>query len=133
VRKVSSFFQVVTGSEAVLLAALSAALFDRDTLTAHFGRSTRFAVWSDQVTPNFGEQAVRRHGHGLQQGTGTARCLHGIVLSSWMNSSQHDHRHSLFHRTLRVSPAMAAGVTTRLFEVSDLVNLLIESESEKAA
>ena len=37
------------------------------------------------------------------------------------------------HRTLRVSPAMAAGVTTRLFDVMDLVNLLIESESEKAA
>ena len=37
------------------------------------------------------------------------------------------------HRTLRVSPAMAAGVTTRLFEVSDLVALLVESESEKAA
>jgi hypothetical protein len=32
-----------------------------------------------------------------------------------------------------VSPAMAAGVTTRLFEVSDLVNLLIEAESKKAA
>ena len=37
------------------------------------------------------------------------------------------------HRTLRVTPAMAAGVTTRLWEVSDLVNLLIDSESEKAA
>ena len=35
------------------------------------------------------------------------------------------------HRTLRVSPAMAAGVTTRLFEVSDLVALLVESESKK--
>jgi hypothetical protein len=35
--------------------------------------------------------------------------------------------------TLRVSPAMAAGVTTRLFDVMDLVNLLIESEGEKAA
>ena len=37
------------------------------------------------------------------------------------------------HRTLRVTPAMAAGVTTRLFDVSDLVALLIESESKKAA
>jgi IS1 family transposase len=37
------------------------------------------------------------------------------------------------HRTLRVSPAMAAGVTPRLFDVMDLVNLLIESESKKAA
>jgi hypothetical protein len=37
------------------------------------------------------------------------------------------------HRTLRVSPAMAAGVTTRLFDVIDLVNLLIKSESEKTA
>ena len=37
------------------------------------------------------------------------------------------------HRTLRVSPAMAAGVGTRLFDVMDLVNLLTESESKKAA
>lgn len=37
------------------------------------------------------------------------------------------------HSALRVSPAMAAGVTTRLFDVMDLVNLLIESEQEKAA
>jgi IS1 family transposase len=37
------------------------------------------------------------------------------------------------HRTLRVSPAMAAGVTTRLFDVMDLVNLLIEAESKRAA
>ena len=37
------------------------------------------------------------------------------------------------HRTLRVSPAMAAGVTTRLFDVMDLVDLLIESQREKAA
>ena len=37
------------------------------------------------------------------------------------------------HRTLRTSPAMAAGVTNRLFDVSDLVALLVQSESEKAA
>jgi IS1 family transposase len=37
------------------------------------------------------------------------------------------------HRTLRVSPAMAAGVTGRLFDVADLVALLIEAESKKAA
>jgi len=37
------------------------------------------------------------------------------------------------HSTLRVSPAMAAGVTSRLFDVSDLVALLVESESKKAA
>lgn len=37
------------------------------------------------------------------------------------------------HSTLRTSPAMAAGVVDRLFDVSDLVNLLIESEKEKAA
>lgn len=35
------------------------------------------------------------------------------------------------HRTLRITPAMAAGVTDRLFEVSDLVALW--EESEKAA
>lgn len=34
------------------------------------------------------------------------------------------------HSTLRVSPAMAAGVTT-LFDVSDLVAMLVESESKK--
>jgi hypothetical protein len=37
------------------------------------------------------------------------------------------------HRTLRVTPAMAAGVTTRLWDVADLVDLLIESESKQAA
>ncbi len=38
------------------------------------------------------------------------------------------------HRILRVSPVMAAGVTTRLWKVADLVNLLVEAEtSEKAA
>ena len=37
------------------------------------------------------------------------------------------------HSTLRVSPAMAAGVETRPFDVSDLVALLVESESKKAA
>ena len=37
------------------------------------------------------------------------------------------------HRTLRVSPAMAAGVTDRLWNVADLVALLEEVESKKAA
>jgi len=36
------------------------------------------------------------------------------------------------HTTLRTSPAMAAGVTNRLFDVSDLVALLIESEKTAA-
>jgi hypothetical protein len=35
------------------------------------------------------------------------------------------------HTMLRVTPAMAAGITTRLMDVSDLVKLLIESEQEK--
>jgi hypothetical protein len=34
------------------------------------------------------------------------------------------------HRTLRCTPAMAAGVTDRLWEVSDLVALLEAEESE---
>jgi hypothetical protein len=37
------------------------------------------------------------------------------------------------YSTLRTSPAIAAGVTTRLFDVSDLVALLVESESQEAA
>lgn len=37
------------------------------------------------------------------------------------------------HSSLRTSPAMAAGVADRLFDVSDLVALLVESESQKAA
>jgi IS1 family transposase len=36
------------------------------------------------------------------------------------------------HTTLRTSPAMAAGVVGRLFDVSDLVALLIESEKKAA-
>ena len=43
------------------------------------------------------------------------------------------HNFIKIHRTLRVSRAMAARVTTRLFDVMDLVNLLIESESAKVA
>jgi hypothetical protein len=39
------------------------------------------------------------------------------------------------HRTLRMSPAMAAGVTDRLWEVSDLVTLgeAYERRAERAA
>lgn len=37
------------------------------------------------------------------------------------------------HSTLRVTPAMAAGVTERLYVVSDLMALLIEAESKKAS
>ena len=37
------------------------------------------------------------------------------------------------HRTLRTTPAMAAGVTTKLWEVSGLVTLLKAAESNKAA
>ena len=37
------------------------------------------------------------------------------------------------HRTLRTSPAMAAGVTSKLWEVSDLVALLVDAEGKKAA
>jgi IS1 family transposase len=37
------------------------------------------------------------------------------------------------HRTLRVTPAMAAGVTNRLWAVSDLETLLVEAEGKKAA
>jgi hypothetical protein len=37
------------------------------------------------------------------------------------------------HRTLRVTPAMAAGVTDRLWDVPDLVALLEIAESKKAA
>jgi hypothetical protein len=35
------------------------------------------------------------------------------------------------HRTLRMSPAVAAGVTTRLYDAADLVALLVEEESKK--
>ena len=36
------------------------------------------------------------------------------------------------HSTIRTSPAMAAGVTDRLFDVADLVALLIDSEKRAA-
>jgi len=34
------------------------------------------------------------------------------------------------HKTLRVTPAMAAGVSDRLWEVSDIVSLLEAAESK---
>jgi len=37
------------------------------------------------------------------------------------------------NRSLRMSPAMAAGVTPKLWEVSDIVALLEAGESKKAA
>jgi hypothetical protein len=37
------------------------------------------------------------------------------------------------HSTLRITPAMTAGVTTRLYDVADLVALVVESESKNAA
>lgn len=37
------------------------------------------------------------------------------------------------HRTLRVTPAMAAGVTDRLWEVSDLISLWESEEAKRAA
>ena len=37
------------------------------------------------------------------------------------------------HRTLRVTPAMAAGVTNRLFDVSDIVAILEDTEAKRAA
>lgn len=36
------------------------------------------------------------------------------------------------HTTIRTSPAMAAGIVNRLFDVSDLVALLVESEKKAA-
>ena len=44
-----------------------------------------------------------------------------------------DYNSIKIHRSRRMSPAMAAGVVDRLFDVMDLVNLLIESERENAA
>ena len=37
------------------------------------------------------------------------------------------------HTSLRMTLAMAAGVTNRLMDMADLVALLVESESDKAA
>jgi hypothetical protein len=37
------------------------------------------------------------------------------------------------HRTVRVPPAMAAKVTDRLFDISDIVALLEAAESKEAA
>jgi hypothetical protein len=52
-----------------------------------------------------------------------------VALNNFANNSVR------IHRTLRMSPAMAAGVTDRLFAVSDLVTSLEaeERETDRAA
>lgn len=50
-----------------------------------------------------------------------------VALNYWV------YNFAKIHNSLRVTPAMAAGVSDRLLDISDLVALLIESESEKAA
>ena len=37
------------------------------------------------------------------------------------------------HQTLKISPAMAAGVTDKLWEMSDMVKVLEDWESSRAA
>jgi hypothetical protein len=50
-----------------------------------------------------------------------------VALNYWV------YNFAKIHNTLRMTPPMAAGVTTRLFDIADLVALLIASESKKAA
>jgi len=52
--------------------------------------------------------------------------LHGVAINYFV------YNFIKIHSTLRVTPAMAAGVTTRLFDVMDLVKLLVESETRAA-
>jgi hypothetical protein len=40
-------------------------------------------------------------------------------------------RYGSIHQTLRVTPAMAAGVTSRLWEMSDMVGVLEDWEAEQ--
>jgi hypothetical protein len=40
---------------------------------------------------------------------------------------------STIHQTLKVTPAMAAGVTGKLWEMSDMVNVLEDWEATKQA
>ena len=37
------------------------------------------------------------------------------------------------HKTLRTTPAQAAGVTDRLWEIADIVNLLKQHQTQEAA
>lgn len=62
---------------------------------------------------------------------GFSRKIENHMAAVWINYFAYNF--IKIHRTLRVTPAMAAGVTTRLFDVMDLVNLLVESENEKVA
>jgi hypothetical protein len=49
-----------------------------------------------------------------------------VALNYWV------YNFAKIHNTLRVTPAMAAGVTARLMNISDLVALLVESEKKAA-
>ena len=37
------------------------------------------------------------------------------------------------HQTIKVSPAMAAGITSRLWEIGDIVNVLVAFENRRTA
>jgi hypothetical protein len=96
------------------------------------------------------EEAVRETGHTSPRdlgSVGTGRCAarcHYTWLSNGFSRKIEDliagvalnhfaYNFIKIHSSLSMSPAMAAGVTTRLRDVADLVALLIESESKKAA
>ena len=73
----------------------------------------------------------RPHEHGTRLSNGFSRKLENHVAAVALQYFVYNFIR--IHRTLRVTPAMAAGVTSKLWEVSDLVALLEESESKKAA
>jgi hypothetical protein len=54
-----------------------------------------------------------------------SRAGSGFLSSSWIALNYFAYNFIKIHSTLRMTPAMAAGVTTRLWDVSDLVDLLI--------
>lgn len=92
-----------------------------------------------EVAQAYGKRLDERYGHNLKE-DGLARLIHeypshDFVLENHAHAVALHFFHYNFiriHKTLRVTPAMAAGVTDRLWDVTDLVRVIEEFEARQS-